>query len=500
MCAGAVIPALAQERPPGGERPRLHNVASRKPSPSPTDNPGLQYRSIGPTISGGRVAATAGSERDAMLYYAGAAGGGVFKSTDGGVSWTGVWDKQPFGAIGALAIDPKKDDVVWAGTGEANPRNDVSWGDGIWRSRDGAKTWQHLGLDATSQIARISIDPVRTDDIVVAALGNPYIDTPERGVYRTTDGGRSWSKTLYLDPRTGAADLARDPHDPKVMYAAMWRYRRQPWIMQSGGGRDGLYKSVDAGATWRRIAGHGFPTAPLGRIGIAVAPSRHTRVYAVVQSKEGTIWRSDDSGSSWTRVSTDTMPAQRPFYFSHLAVDPRNANHVIAVSMYLSESKDAGRTWKHSVTNVHVDNHALWWSADGKRLLNGNDGGVAISNDAGASWSMPLNLAIGQIYHVAANNADPYELCGGFQDNSTWCGPSQSRNGIGVLERDWTAIAGGDGTWAVFDPRSAEDLDRHAGRRPYGLRSRIATKHRHRALAARSIYVDERITGQTLPL
>lgn len=459
VLAGAVaLPALAQERPPGGERPHPHRIAVPRPSASPTENPGLQYRSIGPAISGGRVAATAGSDRDAMLYYVGAAAGGVFKSSNGGVSWSDVWDAQPLGSIGALAIDPTKDDVVWAGTGEANPRNDVSWGDGIWRSRDGAKTWHHLGLAKTSQIARISIDPARPRDVVVAALGNPYIDTPERGVYRTTDDGRSWTKTLFLDASTGAADLARDPRDPKVLYAAMWRYRRQPWQLGSGGGRDGLYKSIDGGTTWRRIVGNGFPAEPIGRIGIAIAPSRHMRVYAAVQSKAGTIWRSDDGGATWTRVSSDTMPEQRPFYFSHLAVDPRNPNHVVAVSMYLSESKDGGRTWKHLATNIHVDNHALWWSADGKRMLNGNDGGIALSNDAGKSWSMPLNLAIGQIYHVAVSNAEPYEICGGFQDNSSWCGPSRSRNGIGIIDRDWTAIAGGDGTWAVFDPADPQKI------------------------------------------
>ena len=455
----AALPAFSQGTSLPSERPQHRRIVAPQPhratphaSAMPTENPGLQYRSIGPAVSGGRVAAVAGSNRDAMLYYAGAAGGGVFKSSDGGVSWTGVWEKQPFGALGALAIDPSKDDVVWAGTGESNPRNDVSWGDGIWRSRDGAKTWQHLGLSRTSQIARISVDPARSDDVVVAALGNPYVDTPERGVYRTTDGGKSWRKTLFLDGGTGAADLVRDPHDRRVLYAAMWRYRRVPWNLASGGGRDGLYKSIDGGSTWQRIMGHGFPPDPLGRIGIAIAASRHERVYAVVQSKAGTIWRSDDAGATWKRMSGDTMPEQRPFYFSHLAADPRDAKRLVAVSMYLSESKDAGKTWKHLTGSIHVDNHALWWSADGKRMINGNDGGIALSNDAGKTWSMPLNLAIGQIYHVALSDTEPYEICGGFQDNSSWCGPSDSRNGIGILDRDWTAIAGGDGIYAVFDP------------------------------------------------
>ncbi|MBV9646164.1 MAG: hypothetical protein JO043_01730 [Candidatus Eremiobacteraeota bacterium] len=416
----------------------------------------MQYRSIGPAISGGRVSATAGSNRDPMLYYVGAAGGGVWKSSDGGISWQSVWKKQPLGAIGAVAIDPQNDAEVWVGTGEANPRNDVSWGDGMWRSRDGAKTWQHLGLEGTSQIARISIDPRDPSDVVVAALGDPWKDSAERGVFRTTDGGRSWRKTLYVSATSGAADLARDPKNARVLYAAMWHFRREPWYFTSGGNDDGLYKSVDGGATWRRISGGGFPALPLGRIGIAIAPSRPQRVYAVIQSREGTVWRSDDSGAHWLRVSSDTMPEQRPFYFSHLAVDPHNANRLISVSMYLSVSQDAGRTWKHLATNIHVDNHALWWSADGKRLLNGNDGGIAFSNDGGETWSMPLNLAIGQIYHVGYDLSDPYNVCGGFQDNSSWCGPSNSRNGIGILGRDWTAITGGDGTWALFDPQDPQ--------------------------------------------
>jgi photosystem II stability/assembly factor-like uncharacterized protein len=454
VCAYACMGASlgAPQKQPGNASLRPHRAPAPKPSPEPSEDPGLQYRSIGPAVSGGRVAAVAGSDRDAALYYAGAAGGGIWQSTNGGLTWKSVGKDVSLGAVGALEIDPQRDTTVWAGMGESNPRNDVSWGDGVYRSTDGAKSWHHLGLAKTLQISRISIDPKRSSDVVVAALGDPYADSSERGIYRTTDGGRSWTKTLFLDAATGAADLVRDPVDRNTLYAAMWRYRRSPWNLESGGGHDGLYKSTDGGATWRQVMGHGFPAAPLGRIGIAIAPSRHSRVYVVAQSKAGTIWRSDDSGARWTRASTDTLPAQRPFYFSHLAVDPRDPKRVVAVSMYLTQSKDAGRTWKHLATTIHVDNHALWWSRDGKRLLDGNDGGVALSNDAGASWFMPLDMAVGQIYHAAYSLGDPYEVCGGFQDNSAWCGPSQSRNGIGIIDRDWTAVVGGDGTWAIPDP------------------------------------------------
>ena len=441
------LPARGQERKVTAHPAVRAGSARRAPEPSPSDDAGLHYRSIGPAISGGRVTAVTGSDRDAMLYYAGAAGGGVWKSSDGGTSWTNVWKKQPLAAIGALALDPRNDADVWVGTGESNPRNDVSWGDGLWHSLDGAKTWRRAGLRGTSQIARISVDPQHPAVVAVAALGDPWRDSTERGVFVTADGGTTWRKTLYVDGTTGAADLARDPHDPRVLYASMWRFRRKPWYFSSGGGSaDGLYKSVDGGA------GGGFPQAPLGRIGIALAPSRPERVYAVVQSARGTVWRSDDAGATWMRVSSDTLPEQRPFYFSHLAVDPKKPDHVIAVSMYLTQSKDGGRSWKHVTGTLHPDNHALWWSHDGSRLIDGNDGGIAISNDGGSSWSMPLNVAIGQTYHVAFDSRDPYTVCGGFQDNSSWCAPSNSRNGIGILSSDWFAIAGGDGQFAIPDP------------------------------------------------
>ena len=426
-----------------------------------------------------------------MLYYVGAAGGGVWKSTDGGTSWKSVWKKQPLAAIGALALDPHDGASVWVGTGEANPRNDVSWGDGLWHSTDGAKTWKAAGLAETSQISRISVDPRDAKHLVVAALGDPWHDSTERGIFRTVDGGKTWTKTLYVDGTTGAADLARDPHDPRVLYASMWRFRRAPWIFTSGGGTaDGLYKSVDDGLTWHHITGGGFPSAPLGRIGIGIAPSKSARVYAVVQSTGGTIWRSDDAGRTWKRVSTNTLPEQRPFYFSHLAVDPKNPDHVISVSMYLTESKDGGRTWKHVTGTLHPDNHALWWSHDGTRLIDGNDGGVALSNNGGKSWAMPLDLAIGQVYHVGYDLQDPYTVCGGFQDNSSWCAPSNSRNGIGILDRDWFSIAGGDGQFAIPDPcRPIEDLDEYAGRFAQRLRPHGATEYRREPVAERRVHV-----------
>jgi len=411
----------------------------------------LRYRSIGPAISGGRVTAVAGSDRNPFLYYVGAAGGGVFKSVNGGVSFSDVFAKEPVGAIGALAVSPRDDNDVWVGTGEANPRNDVSYGDGIWRTMNGGKTWLHRGLADSSQIAKILVDPRDARVAVVAALGNPWKDSAERGVFRTTDGGITWTKTLYLGPSSGASDLAWNPRDPDTIYAGMWEFRRQPWLLTSGGPAGGLYRSRDNGRSWTKLT-RGLPAGLTGRIGIAVAPSDGRRVYAVIQAKDGVIWRSDDGGDAWRSTDRDTLPGQRPFYFSHLRVDPKQAGRVISLSMYLTQSKDGAKTFKHLTGSLHPDQHDLWWSADGHRIIEGNDGGFIISNDAGATWSAPSNIAIAQTYHVGYDLRSPYTVCTGLQDNDAWCAPANTRNGIGVLDRDWTSISGGDGMWAWPDP------------------------------------------------
>ncbi len=457
MLAAALSSSVAASAASGEDKTP---VSPRKPAAkrvvTPSRGPdtdGVKFRAIGPATSGGRVPAIAGSDRDPALYYAGGAGGGVFKSSDGGSSFQPVWtDASKFGAIGAIAIAPSDDKTVWVGTGESNPRNDVSYGDGVWLTRDGAKHWTHAGLSDTALISKILVDPQNPKRAIVGALGDPWKDSASRGVYVTDDGGRTWEKTLYVGPSSGAADLAWSPKAPRTVFAAIWQFRREPWIATSGGAADGLYRSRDGGRTWAKIQGHGFPTDTLGRIGVAVAPSDPQRVYAVVQSKQGTIWRSGDGGDTWRRVSSDTTPEQRPFYFSHLAADPRNKNRVIAVSMYLTLSKDGGRTWKHLTGSVHVDNHALWWSADGTRILEGNDGGVILSRNGGDSWAFLDRIPLAQIYHVGFSDEKPYLICGGLQDNSSWCAPTTARNGIGLMNRDWFAIAGGDGMYAIPDP------------------------------------------------
>lgn len=411
----------------------------------------LHWRSIGPAVSGGRVSAVAGSDQEPFLYYIGSAGG-VYKTTNGGASWDAVFTNKPVASIGAIAISASHSNDVWVGTGEGNPRADISYGKGVYRSRDGAKTWTFLGLDRTSQITKILVDPRRGDTALVAALGNPFADNPERGVFRTTDGGKSWTKTLYVGPSTGASDLAWDPTDPRLVFAGMWQFRRQPWKITSGGPAGGLFRSRDGGAHWERLQGNGLPGGITGRIGVAVAPGHSNRVYAVIESKQGYVWRSDDGGNHWKRTAAYSNVNERPWYFSHLFVDPTDPNHVYALSVDFSQSRDGGQTFKAIDNAQNVDYHVLWLSSDGRRILAGHDAGWALSVDHGKTWDWRLNVPIGQTYHIGYDLQNPYHVCGGFQDAESWCAPSNSLNPQGILNRDWFALNGSDGTWVWPDP------------------------------------------------
>lgn len=412
----------------------------------------LSWRSIGPAIAGGRVAAVAGTPQNDQLYYLGTAGGGVWRSINGGATWEPVFEKEAVAAVGAVAIDPTNERVVWAGTGEANPRNDVSFGDGLYKSTDGAKTWHRVGLAGVWSISRIAIDPGNPRHVVVAAFGDPFKDSTDRGVYVTFDGGQTWRKSLYLSPSSGASDVAMNPKNPNVVYAGMWHFRRLPWTFTSGGPDGGLYKSSDGGRTWKRLTGNGLPAGYTGRIGLAIAPSRPDRVFALIEAKGGILWRSDDAGRRWTMVSSDTLVDQRPFYFTHIAVDPHNPDHVYAVSEMLAESKDGGHKFTEIAKDVHVDYHAIWIDpTNSKRIIIGADGGYAITTDL-SHWSFSRNLTIGEIYHVGLSNENPYQVCVAFQDNGGFCGPENSLDDEGILDRHWIDVVGGDGMWTVPDP------------------------------------------------
>ncbi|MBV8117744.1 MAG: glycosyl hydrolase, partial [Candidatus Eremiobacteraeota bacterium] len=330
--------------------------------------PEFAWRQLGPAAAGGRVAAVAGTDLNPYLYYLGAAGGGVFKTIDGGLRWHDVWTAQTVGAIGAIAISPRDQNDVWVGTGEPFPRNDASNGDGIWRTRDGGAHWTWLGLPKSWAIAGISLDPRDPNVAIAAALGDPFRDGGERGIYRTADGGRTWTRALYAGPQSGACDLARDAQHPGVMYACIWQIRRRPWTFTSGGDEDGLYRSSDGGRSWRRLSGDGLPRGIMGRIGIAIAPSDSKRIYALIQSTSGLLWRSDDGGSHWRLMSRDTLIDQRPFYFSRLIVDPTDRDHVFFASEDLIETWDGGRTFRDLSDAVHQDHHGFWISRNGRRL------------------------------------------------------------------------------------------------------------------------------------
>ena len=413
----------------------------------------LQWRNIGPAVSGGRVAAVAGTDADPLLYYFGAAGGGVFKSPNGGLTWTDMWRKQTVGAIGAVAIAPSNTNVVWVGTGESKPRNDASYGDGVWLTHDGGATWLHRGLLHSHAIARILVDPRDPNVALAGALGDPYRDGGDRGVYRTADGGRTWRHVLVTAPHSGVSDMAWSPRDPRVVFAGVWQVRRVPWSFTSGGADDALYKSADGGRTWRKLSGHGLPRGTMGRIGVAVAPSNPSRVYALIQSAEGLLWRSDDGGTTWRKMSGDTYIDQRPFYMSRLDVDPHNENHVFFSSEDLVETRDGGRTFRNVEGAVHQDHHGMWIARDGKRMIDANDGSAAISLDGGKRWDFRFNAVIAQIYHAGYDDENPYRVCGGMQDNDAYCGPSNSLSQLGILNSDWRDVGDdGDGSWAWPEP------------------------------------------------
>jgi len=431
---------------------------------------GMQARSIGPAGMSGRVAAVDLVIDNPDVIYVGAATGGLWKSEDGGTTWNPIFDDQPVAAIGAVTIDQTNPDVVWVGTGEGNPRNSISVGNGIYKTLDGGRTWAHLGLDKTERIHRILLDPRNTDVAYVATLGQTWGENEERGVFKTTDGGATWERILYVNERTGAADLAMDPRNPNKLFAAMWEYRRWPFSFKSGGEGSGIFMSYDGGANWTQLSSDdGLPEGELGRIGLAIAPSQPDTVYALVEAEASALIRSDDGGHSWRTVNDDTGVSPRPFYFSDLRVDPERPDRIYRVASQVAVSNDGGATFGPMSRGfvVHPDHHAFWIHPDdGSFIINGNDGGVAISRNRGATWHFIRNLPLAQYYHVAVDNAVPYNVYGGLQDNGSWRGPSAIWSGGffggGIRNFHWQMVAFGDG----FDTRATLGSD---GTRGYAM-------------------------------
>jgi photosystem II stability/assembly factor-like uncharacterized protein len=420
---------------------------------------GVAPRNIGPGGMSGRVTSIDVVHNDRDVMYVGTASGGVWKSTSGGVNWSPIFDNQVTASIGAIAIQQSNPDILWAGTGEGNPRNSLNGGYGIYKSLDAGKTWVSMGLEKTRHIHRIIIDPFNPEVIYVAAIGSPWGEHPERGVYKTSNGGETWNKVLYVNLKTGAADLIMDPKNPNKLIAAHWEHKRDPWFFNSGGKGSGLYVTIDGGKNWtKKTSKEGLPEGELGRIGVAIAPNKTNIIYALIEAKKNALYKSIDGGDQWKKVNDKSDIGNRPFYYSDIFVDPQNENRVYSVFTYVNVSEDGGKNFKelmpaYNVTNgVHPDHHA-WWihPEDGSFIIDGNDGGLNISRDAGASWRFVGNLPVGQFYHVSVDNEYPYNVYGGMQDNGSWRGPAYVWKTQGIRNSYWQEIAFGDGFDVVPD-------------------------------------------------
>jgi photosystem II stability/assembly factor-like uncharacterized protein len=453
----------------------------------------VKYRNVGP-YAGGRVSRACGVPGDPLTYYAATASGGVWKSSDGGLTWKPVFDDQPTSSIGSIAVAPSDPNVVYVGSGEANIRGNVAPGAGIFKSDDGGKTWKHVWKQV-GQIGTMAVHPRDPDVAFAAVLGHAFGPNPERGVYRTKDGGKTWEKVLYKNDETGASDVCIDPNNPRIIFAGFWQARRRPWEMTSGGPGSDLYVSRDGGDTWtslkqanperkrRGLPPTGLPDGLWGKIGIAVAPSDSRRVYALIEAEKGGLFRSDDGGETWTLASDNRLIRQRAWYYSTLTVHPTNPDVVYAPNVPLLKSIDGGKTFNRVPGPHHVDHHDLWIDPKNPdRMIDANDGGVDITTDGGRTWFAPP-LPISQFYHVHADNSVPYRVMGCMQDLGSASGPSNSLSrGIGL--GDWYSVGGGEAGWCVSDPTDPNIV--YAGE--YGG---IMTRYDHRTRQARNITVNQ---------
>ncbi len=422
------------------------------PDSFPSHLKALEWREVGP-YRGGRSAAVTGIPSDRDTYYMGTTGGGVWKTTDGGESWHNVSDGYFGGSVGAVAVSEWDPNVIYAGLGEKTVRGNVSPGDGLWKSVDAGDTWTKLGLEDTQHIARIRIHPKNPDVVYVAAMGHLFGPNDERGVYRSTDGGESWEKVLFVNENAGAVDLVMDPTNPRILYASTWRVRRTPYSLESGGEGSGLYKSADGGDSWQRLSDKdGFPSGTLGIIGIAVSPTDNKNVYAIVEAENGGVFRSRDGGESWVRTSEDRNLRQRAWYYTRIYADPADAEAVYVLNVRFHRSKDGGKSFVE-IDTPHGDNHDLWIDPnDSERMIQSNDGGSNISYNGGKSWSVQSNQPTAQMYRVSTDNGFPYRLLGGQQDNSAVRIRSRSAAGDRIGLRDWEPTAGGESGHIVAKP------------------------------------------------
>ncbi len=416
-------------------------------------------RNIGPGGMSGRVTAIDVVNDNPDVMYVGTASGGLWKSTSGGIKWEPIFDKEVTASIGAVEIQQSNPSVIWVGTGEGNPRNSLNGGYGIYKSLDGGKSWKSMGLEKTRHIHRIIVDPTNPDVVYVGAIGSPWGEHPERGVFKTTDGGKTWEKILFANNKTGVADLVMDPSNPNKLFAAMWEHKRDPWFFNSGGKGSALHMTHDGGKTWKKITeDDGFPKGDLGRIGVAIAPGKPNIVYALVEAEKNALYKSEDGGFKWQKVNDKNDIGNRPFYYSEIYVDPQNENRVYSVFTYVNVSEDGGKNFTqlmpaYGVSNgVHPDHHA-WWihPEDGTFMIDGNDGGMNITKDGGKTWRFIGNLPVAQFYHINVDNEFPYNVYGGMQDNGSWRGPAYVWKDQGIRNSYWQEISFGDGFDVVPD-------------------------------------------------
>lgn len=409
----------------------------------------FSVRNIGPAGMSGRVTSIDVDLSNPERIFIGTASGGVWKSTDGGVHWEPVFDEAATLSIGAVTIDQSNPSIIWTGTGEGNPRNSHNSGKGIYKTLDGGRTWKLMGLEKTRLIHRILIDHHNPNTVYAGALGSAWGPNPERGVYKTTDGGKTWEKILFVNDSTGVADMIMDPFNPNKILVAMWEYGRKPWIFDSGGKGSGLYMTHDGGATWKRMTHEdGLPKGELGRMGIAIARSKPDIIYALIEAKENGLYKSVDGGFTWKLVSKENI-GNRPFYYSEIYVDPQNENRIWNLWSYLSKSEDGGKTFETILDygkGVHPDHHAFWQHpTEPNYIIEGNDGGLNISYDRGRNWRFVTNIPVGQFYHINIDNAYPYNVYGGMQDNGSWIGPAFVLKNGGIRNADWREVYFGDG-------------------------------------------------------
>ncbi|SFR75784.1 VPS10 domain-containing protein [Maribacter stanieri] len=420
----------------------------------------MKPRNIGPGGMSGRVTSIDVVNSNPDIMYVGTASGGLWKSTSGGIKWDPIFDKEVTASIGAVAIQQSNPSVIWAGTGEGNPRNSLNGGYGVYKSLDGGKTWKSMGLEKTRHIHRIKIDPMNPNIVYVGAIGSPWGEHPERGVFKTTDGGETWEKVLFVNNKTGVADLIMDPTNPNKLIAAMWEHKRDPWFFNSGGSGSGLYMTHDGGKNWKKLSEEdGLPAGDLGRIGVAIAPGKPDVIYALVEAKKNALYKSEDGGFKWKKINEKDDIGNRPFYYSEIYVDPENENRVFSVFTYVNVSQDGGKNFEQLMpayradNGVHPDHHAFWIHPDnGQFMMDGNDGGLNISKDGGKTWRFVGNLPVAQFYHIATDNEYPYNVYGGMQDNGSWRGPAYVWKAQGIRNSYWQEISFGDGFDVVPDP------------------------------------------------